>query len=49
MKYAVWFVRLIYAAKEHRDGHLGAGMEHGMHESHARLDALLAELVRSVA
>jgi uncharacterized protein YndB with AHSA1/START domain len=42
-------VRLIYATKMDRDGHLGAGMEHGMHESHTRLDALLAELVRSVA
>jgi uncharacterized protein YndB with AHSA1/START domain len=42
-------VRLIYATKMDRDGHLGSGMERGMHETHARLDALLAELVRSAA
>lgn len=42
-------IRLIYASKADRDGHLGAGMEHGMHEAHARLDALLAELTRAAA
>ncbi len=42
-------VRLIYASKADRDGHLGSGMEHGMHETHARLDELLAELARSEA
>lgn len=42
-------VRLIYQTKADRDGHLGSGMEHGMHESHARLDDLLAELGRAAA
>ena len=42
-------VRLIYPSKAHRDGHLGSGMERGMHETHARLDALLAELARAEA
>jgi len=42
-------VRLIYASKADRDGHLGSGMENGMHETHARLDGLLAELARAEA
>lgn len=47
---ALWndrFDRLDDASKADRDGHLGSGMEHGMHETHARLDALLAELARA--
>lgn len=32
---------------EARDGHVGAGMEHGMAETHARLDELLAETARA--
>lgn len=36
-----------YASKADRDGHMGAGMETGMAQAHARLDALLAELVEA--
>lgn len=42
-------VRLVYQSKADRDGHLGSGMEDGMHEAHARLDALLEELARAAA
>ncbi len=37
-------VRLVYKTREDRDGHLGAGMEEGMAESHQRLDELLATM-----
>jgi len=37
-------MRLTYVSKEDRDGHLGAGMEVGMAESHERLDELLATM-----
>jgi len=36
--------RVVYASRADRDGHLGAGMEDGMAESHERLDALLATM-----
>lgn len=35
---------LQYKSKEHRDGHIGSGMEAGMRETYMRLDALLATL-----
>jgi uncharacterized protein YndB with AHSA1/START domain len=35
---------LLYQAKEHRDGHIASGMEHGMNETFNRLDELLARL-----
>lgn len=35
---------LQYKSKEHRDGHIGSGMEAGMRETYQRLDALLATL-----
>lgn len=38
-------VELVYTCKEHRDGHLGSGLESGMAESHRRLDEFLATLV----
>lgn len=38
-------ILLTYATRADRDGHLGAGMEEGMAESHERLDELLADLV----
>jgi uncharacterized protein YndB with AHSA1/START domain len=42
-------VRLKYKSVEHRDGHLKSGMESGMHETHRRLDELLAELTGAKA
>jgi uncharacterized protein YndB with AHSA1/START domain len=36
---------ILYASKEHRDGHLASGMEHGMQETYDRLDELLATLI----
>lgn len=36
--------RLLYASKEHRDGHLQSGMEGGMQETHERLDELLERM-----
>src|SRR5262245_33239433 len=35
----------LFHTREERDGMLESGMEHGMNESHARLDELLARLV----
>lgn len=35
---------VLHQSVAHRDGHLQAGMERGMHETHARLDELLADL-----
>jgi uncharacterized protein YndB with AHSA1/START domain len=35
----------LHKTVEHRDGHLGSGMEAGMTEGYARLDELLAGLV----
>jgi len=34
----------LHKTVENRDGHVGSGMEAGMTEGYARLDALLAEL-----
>jgi hypothetical protein len=39
-------LRLVYQNKQDRDGHLGAGMEGGMNDAHARLDELVQELAR---
>jgi uncharacterized protein YndB with AHSA1/START domain len=36
--------RVKHASKQHRDGHVGAGMEGGMRQSYERLDAVLAKL-----
>ena len=36
---------LVYQKKEHRDGHIMSGMEHGMNETYDRLDELLAQLL----
>jgi len=35
---------LQYGSKEHRDGHLQSGMEHGMNLAYNRLEELLAQL-----
>jgi uncharacterized protein YndB with AHSA1/START domain len=35
---------LRYKSQEHRDGHIGSGMEAGMRETYLRLDQLLAEM-----
>ena len=35
---------LLYASKEHRDGHVQSGMEGGMRETHERLDELLERM-----
>jgi uncharacterized protein YndB with AHSA1/START domain len=37
--------RLVYQSRADRDGHIGAGMEAGMRESHERLAALVASLM----
>lgn len=37
--------RLVYQSQADRDGHIGAGMERGMRESHERLAAIIASLM----
>ena len=37
--------RLLYQSREDRDGHLSAGMEGGVRESHDRLAAVIASLM----
>ena len=38
-------ITIRHSSVEMRDGHLASGMERGLGETHARLDAVLAELV----
>jgi uncharacterized protein YndB with AHSA1/START domain len=40
-------VTVTHAAVEYRDAHVAAGMQHGVHEVHARLDEVLASMRRA--
>lgn len=42
-------VDVLHPSVEARDGHLASGMETGMRQSHAQLEAVVTELVRAAA